>query len=245
MHTYHILNGDMLHGQFPAQLKDENQIVFREMLMDGPLSDILDVAFYKLRAAYIDGLAGEDSQYMEFVRPQIDQIKNLPDNSIAYLWFEQDLFCQVNFWSCVTWMSKYCEGLKMYLVEPPKADWKGFGGMAEADLCKAHEEARLLSDADIHDYKAAFKHYVAKDAAALSAFVAQEGLNRTIKEALLAEINRLPNGDGDVSLHQVIMDLHEAEGGDFGKIFQRFSKEYSVYGMGDFQFKLLFDKLLS
>ena len=212
--------------------------------MDGPLSDILDVAFYKSRASYIDALAGEDSQYMEFVRPQIDQIKNLPDDSTAYLWFEQDLFCQVNFWSCVTWMSKYCDGLKMYLVEPPSKDWKGFGGLAEADLCKAHEKAKLLSEADILNYKEAFKHYVAKDPAAVKAFITQEGLDVTTKEALEAELNRLPV-DGQVALHEVIMDLHKAESGDFGKVFQRFSKEQGIYGMGDFQFKILYDKLIS
>ena len=117
MHTYHILNGDALHEQFPTTLKEEKIIIFREMLMDGPLSEVLDISFYNKRSDYIDALAGEDAQYIELVRPQIDQIKNLPDDSTAYLWFEQDLFCQVNFWSCVTWMSKYCEDLKMYLVE--------------------------------------------------------------------------------------------------------------------------------
>lgn len=245
MHTYHILNGDALHEQFPTTLKEEKIIIFREMLMDGPLSEVLDISFYNKRSDYIDALAGEDAQYIELVRPQIDQIKNLPDDSTAYLWFEQDLFCQVNFWSCVTWMSKYCEDLKMYLVEPPSRDWRGFGGMSEEALSQAFSDARLLGPADVEVYKEAFKLYVGKEAAVMHDYTNQDGLDPTVKEALEAELTRLPDADGQVALHQIVKDLHKEEQGDFSKIFKRFSKTYGIYGMGDFQFKILLEKLTS
>jgi len=244
METYHILNGDALHEHFPSNLKDEKIIVFREMLMDGPLSAVLDIAFYKQRSDYIDALAGENAQYLELVRPQIDQIKNLPDNSTAYLWFEHDLFCQVNFWSCVTWMSKYCDGLKLYIVEPPSKDWRGFGWMSEEDLSLAFSNARLLGQADIEDCKEAFRLYVGKDVTAINKYTSQAGLNDTIKDALNAEVTRLPDADGQIALHQIVIDLGKEEGGDFAKAFKRFSQEHGIYGMGDFQFKILFDKLL-
>lgn len=214
------------------------------MLMDGPLSEELDSAFYKKRSSYIDGLIGKDAEYMSYVRPQLEQLKNLPDKSSVYLWFEHDLFCQVNLWSCLTWMTKYCKEPKLYLVEPPSKDWRGFGWLSEEELSDAFSEAKLLGQADIQTCQEALRLFMVKDRAALELYVRQEGLNETVREAITAELTRLPNAEGEIELHRTIMRLGLEEGWDFSKTFQRFCREQDVYGMGDVQFKFLFEKLL-
>lgn len=241
---YHILNGDALLGQFPAELKNENVIVFREMLMDGPLSEVLDSSFYQARSEYIEKLAGENARYTEKVRPQLQQIKNLPDGSRIYLWFEHDLFCQVNLWSCVTWLSTYVKDLRLFFVSPPTRDWRGFGGMAEEDLSQAFRQARLLEDRSVQLYREALRLFIGKDVSEIEAYTEIEGLDLTIKGALLAELTRLPNADGKFVLHQVIKKIGQEEDGNFAKTFQRFCKEHGVYGIGDLQFRSLFDKLV-
>ena len=96
----HILNGDALREQFPASVEGE-LIVARECLVVGDVSgnDLKD--FYENRAKDLLKSYGTPiSEYFSKVVPEYEKIRKLRVNSTVNLWFEDDLFCQVNLWFC-------------------------------------------------------------------------------------------------------------------------------------------------
>ena len=95
MKTFHILNGDCLDQRFPNDL-DGEKIIWRECLIDGPVSE---TNFFESRTKFIQENFGETKEgYSEKVLNEFEKIKNIPQNADVYFWFEDDLFCQVNLW---------------------------------------------------------------------------------------------------------------------------------------------------
>src|SRR5690349_5300808 len=100
MTVYHILNGDSLAYSFADSKIEGNIIVAREALIDGELSGNSLQDFWNARANYL-GLT--EAEYRDRVAGEFEKIMNAPDDSEFNLWFEYDLFCQVNMWF-VIWM---------------------------------------------------------------------------------------------------------------------------------------------
>lgn len=92
--TFHVLNGDGLNEIFP--IKNSAQIIImRECLIEGPLeSDHLEL-FFRLRADYLYSTTAEKSEYTDKVISELNKIQHLPLGADVFLWFEDDLFCQI------------------------------------------------------------------------------------------------------------------------------------------------------
>ena len=98
MNIYHILNGDALKEQFPPTLSGE-LIVARECLVDGNIQGESLEAFLTNRAKHIESYSQvPEGEYFKLTVPEINKIRNIAQGSKVYCWFEEDLFCQVNFW---------------------------------------------------------------------------------------------------------------------------------------------------
>src|ERR1700683_3106691 len=95
--TLHILNGDATRDVFRrTALKDEQQLVWREMLCEGPVSGHLhDPAFWKRREEYICVRYNEkpEGYFDKVIMEQIWLEAFVDDYSEIVLWFEHDLFC--------------------------------------------------------------------------------------------------------------------------------------------------------
>ena len=92
---YHILNGDALAGSFADTKLEGEVIVFREALIDGDLGGNSLPEFWQTRTEYMQV---EKNEYYASVVNEIEKILKAPGNSEFNLWFEYDLFCQVNLW---------------------------------------------------------------------------------------------------------------------------------------------------
>ena len=106
--NYHILNGDSLAHQFPESING-TRLIARECLIDGPVQSSNLKQFYSDRATYIQAGFVEDVDYRIKSQSQFEEIQKAPKGSEFFLWFEDDLFCQTNFWFCL-----YLINLKKY-----------------------------------------------------------------------------------------------------------------------------------
>jgi hypothetical protein len=96
---YNILNGDSLAHSFPDAKIEGDIIVVREALMDGDLSGDSLNDFWRSRAKYHGSI---EAEYHNGVAKEFEKIINAPDNTEFNLWFEYDLFCQVNMWFVIS-----------------------------------------------------------------------------------------------------------------------------------------------
>ena len=237
---YHILNGDALKERFPDQISGEI-IVCRECLVDGPVNgETLDDLF-ETRANFIttsyDGFLKEE--YYEEAVLQFNLIQGIPARSEINLWFEDDLFCQVNLWFVCSLLKGHSENCTIYLVRPGELNPYNFGKLDEPELISMYDERKPINEIDkLADL---WKYY-------------QQGktgkmleMGRELSEdlpfllpAVEAHIARNPTDENSGRPSQSLIKIKkELKTGDFGTIFREFSKRESIYGYGDLQVKRL------
>ena len=244
MNTYHILNGDALKDQFPTDLIGD-VIVMKECLVDGPVhGDSLD-SFFKIRANFINETFGDtEGKYKNEVIPQISKIANLDGGEIN-LWFEDDLFCQVNFWFVCSLL--YSKKVQVNLVRPEGSSLQyGFGGLNQKGLISAFKQKRTLTPVNVNQFALLWFNYRKNGIERLLKLSVQIHEEYPfVKEAVNAHVERF-SLDGTIGRpEQTILDIiQEKSTTDFGVIFREFCQRVPIYGYGDLQVKRLHEKVL-
>ena len=241
---YHILNGDSLKEQFPEELEGEI-IVTRECLVDGDVkSDSIDELF-KVRARFISKFYGDYStlDYYRDTVSEFERIRNIPEGSSVNLWFEDDLFCQVNFWFIVNLLDSTPKDFEIYLVRPKIHTRFGFGGLDKAELKQIFLDRIRITNMDKitklwEFYKKGDLDNLVNTAQDL------EDTYPFILDAVDAHIERIPTKDHPGRPVQTLLEImKEIKTEEFGPVFQEFCKREFIYGFGDLQVKKLIDEI--
>lgn len=237
---FHITNGDYLADQLKETSIDGEIIVSREALVSGPLqADSLE-EFWKIRSEFIlkDYNAPIKSYYRKVVS-EFEKMINIPEGSEVNLWFEDDLFCQVNLWFCISLLSKN-KSLNIDRVFPKTSEkdhWKGFSVSTNSDLEESLQSKVLFKEKDIEIALRLWKAYQNQDKISLKQLSANESdCFHFLKEV----IDVYSNKDPEV----FIKNLIENGTTDFNSIFKKFQEELEILGFGDLQVKSIFEKIL-
>ena len=241
---YHILNGDSLKVQFPESIQGEI-IVAKECLVDGSVKGKSLTDFFKTRAEFIssnyDGYTEQD--YFEKTFPEFQKMQNIPDNTDINLWFEDDLFCQVNFWFVINLLSKSHQNNHFFLIRPKSHNQYGFGGLNKSELISIYENRLELTELD--KLARLWESYQINDTEKLIKTSSQ--LKKSypfIVAAVEAHIERIPtNGKLDRPSQSIIQIIKDLETDEFEPVFREFNKRESIYGFGDLQVKRIFDEI--
>lgn len=241
---YQVLNGDCLKEQLPGEIEGEI-IVARECLVDGEVkSDNLEELF-QLRADFISKLSDNCSKedYRRDTVSEFEKIKGIPPGSTVNLWFEDDLFCQVNFWFVTYLLSHFVQDCNVFLVRPEVHTRFGFGGLNSFQLMRCYEQKVPISQTE--QIAALWESYRNGDIEHLQVIALElKDEFPFIPEAVEAHIERIPTenslGRPTESLLEIMEDLETEE---FGVVFREFSKRESIYGFGDLQVKRLMDNI--
>ena len=240
---YHILNGDCLRQQFPKQI-DGEVIVARECLVDGEVeSDSLDELF-KVRAKFITvyGDYSIEDYYSKSVS-EFEKIQKIPKRTEINLWFEDDLFCQVNFWFSINLILNSVQDCNVFLIRPTVHTQYGFGGLNEFELIKAFEQRTQIID--IEKIASLWNSYQKNDTKKLIKTAKElEAEFPFIYKAVEAHIDRIPNENNPGRPIQSLIEImKELETESFVPVFREFNKRESIYGFGDSQVKRLLDEI--
>ena len=238
---YHVLPGDSIVEEFSKTGIEGDTIVFREALIVGPIDAETADEFWEDRARFILSDYGDDEiVYHERVADELVRLDDIGVGDEVNLWFEYELFCQVNMWFC---MSRLAEsGAEIYRVAPVVVSledrWKGFGQLNSEDLKVCYEARTKLAADDIKLGVELWDKYRARDAAGLLALAgtptrAFPYLNETAKAAADIETGPL----------DVVREIREEGTSDPDAVFIEFSQRAGVYGLGDLQVFRLLDKL--
>ncbi|KAA3630392.1 MAG: DUF1835 domain-containing protein [Bacteroidetes bacterium] len=245
--VFHVLNGDALKDQLSGIIRGE-LIVARECLIDGPVDGELLEHFFQQRAEFIEEAYGNDSgSYFDLVVPEFDKLLGIPNNTTINLWFEDDLFCQVNFWFICHLLSQKKESFETYLIRPiPNAKY-GFGSMDTKQLKTALYKRVKLFQEDLEVIAELWNAYRSNDPRVL--LESGNGLPQKfsfILPAIHAQLDRLPkNGNPGRPEATLIQIMHDLQTTDFGPVFKEFSERENIYGFGDLQVRHMFDEILN
>lgn len=243
---YHILNGDALKEQFPKDITGEI-IVARECLVDGEVKSKDIEELFQVRAKFINSFYGDCSieEYYNGSAAEFEKIRNLPKNSIINLWFEDDLFCQVNFWFVTSLIHNFVQTPQVYLVRPKVHTQYGFGGLNKTALKKAFSDKTELNELD--KIALLWEAYKEDDTKKLISTAEQLEVSFPfILSAAKAHLARIPSknnlGKPTETLLEIMDELNTKE---LTPVFREFNKRESIYGFGDLQVKRLLDDILA
>lgn len=237
---FHITNGDFLANDLKKISIEGEIIVCREALVFGNLKADSLVEFWKIRAKSIseDYNVSKENYYEKSVS-EFEKILNIPEGSEVNLWFEDDLFCQVNLWFCVSLLSNIND-LKINRVFPKtnaENHWKGFSESANSELEESLESRVLFNENDIELAVNLWKTYQNNDIISLKQLSEnQSKCFHFLKEVIDIYININPE---DFIKNQIENGLT-----DFDSVFKQFKKELAIFGFGDLQVRKIYDKVI-
>ncbi|MEJ8755564.1 DUF1835 domain-containing protein [Pontibacter sp. H259] len=246
--TYHVLNGDALVERFLATDLAGEVIIAREALVVGDVSGNTLNDFWQVRATHW----GEPYQkYKSKVVAEYEKLLQAPDASEFNLWFEYDLFCQVNLWFILHLLVTTPGNKKVYSVytshlskEHPHF-WTGYGHVTTQDLQNCFAQRIALTDADIEFGNELWLAYKAADLQKLTDLAQQpRPAFPYLQEVVKAHIDRLPEDEEPGRPERTIRDILSHTYGDFNTVFAEFQKREGIYGFGDTQVKELYHKVL-
>jgi len=244
--NYHILNGDALKDRFPDSIEGEI-IVARECLVDGAVQGASLAELYATRALFLSQAygGGDEAAYYKKVVTEFDKIKTIPKDAAIYLWFEDDLFCQVNSWFVIYLLKAFKIGAPIHWVRPTSTLRYGFGGMDGEALQAAFLAAQLMEDEDLSLWRELWPLYQQMDIERMT-LIGQQLETRFpfLPAAIRAQAERLPKpGQQGRPIRALLQIMDELKTQDFGPVFRAFCERESIYGFGDVQVKRLMDTL--
>ena len=214
----------------------------RECLVDGPVAGASLNEFYKTRAEFIaSNYNGENTNaYYEKSVSQIERLTTISDESEVNLWFEDDLFCQVNFWFTCHILYTHHHPQRSYLIRPDKHTRYGFGAFDLEGLLILFEKRILLPDLKL--FSNLWLAYQANDHQKLVETGSLLPVNFAfVNDAIQAQLDRdSPEKGPKAILNQIIAEFGTD---NFGIVFREFSKRAPIYGFGDLQVKQLMNQL--
>ncbi len=241
MKVFHILNGDALKDQLPAEAISGKIIIARECLVDGDVGgNSLDELIQSRIKFMSENYGVLENEYVETTVPELRKIANI-DKGEVNVWFEDDLFCQVNLWFTCHLLKR--KQLTVHLIRPTRSLQYGFASYSPEELLPLLNERISLSENQVNQFSKLWKSYQSNNENGLIDAARKLAENFPfVEEAIDAHLKRLPLGDGlpEQSLREIINDLDTK---DFGIVFGEFSKRHPIYGFGDLQVKRLFDQV--
>jgi hypothetical protein len=240
----HVLNGDALAENFPFS---GEVIVCREALVDGPVdANTLD-AFFEERAEFIsDSFEADKATYFSRVKTEFERLAKIDQESPIHLWFEHDLFCQVNLWFLLNFVREKKMTNPIYFVMPPtdvQNVWSGFGRMNASDLKICFSKKLRLTEKDILLGSSLWEAYRNNDFHKLEQYCLQQSdAFPMLKDVCKAHMDRF-SSNGLGRPQQKLKSIIDSGTKDFDKIFKEFWKTEGIYGFGDLQVKKMLQDL--
>lgn len=240
---YHILNGDALKELFPTVLRGKI-IVTRECMVHGNVQGLNLKELFKNRARFIHkAFHIPEQDYYNINAIEFDRMKAIEATATVYLWFEEDLFCQVNLWFVIHLLLKNITVHQIYLVRPPVDSCYNFGASSTTALTACYDRATRLSQSEL--WNQLWPGYQKNDVSKLLEIAQQLKNNYPfLLPVVQAHIDRLPIKNQltrpQKVIKQIIKDLNTT---DLSAILKEFTTREGIYGYGDWQVKLLLKEI--
>ena len=237
----HVLPGDAIVETFNAADIDGEIAVCRECLIEGDVSGETLAAFWKKRAEFLASANGEtDARYMANVAGELEKLTALSTEDSVFLWFEYELFCQVNYWFCLDLLEGSSADVfrVVPIVRDEASKWQGFGRLSAEDLKTSFAARVQLTSDDTRLGSELWQAYRTHEwdelrrlsETASSAFP-------MLKETAEAAIAK------DERPQAILREILEEGTSGFEEIFEKFSARAGVYGFGDSQVRRILENL--
>ncbi len=151
----HITNGDAFTGTLKSLKLKGDIITWREMLCEGKtLTNVGSENFWKTRFDFLHkNYKVSKSSFIEKTLKEYRSLCNHKQQDEIVLWFEYDLFCQINMLAVLSWLKTHRKYAQISLVCSGKEEGSdallGLNQLSKERLLQLYEQKKVLSQDDI------------------------------------------------------------------------------------------------
>jgi hypothetical protein len=248
----HIHNGESSASTLRQSTIPGEHFAFRDALIGGATPAGLDVEDWRrLRAAHLSESYGVDREKCEMdLLRQEEILASYTDHDEVVLWFELDLFCQVNLIYLLDWFSRRdLELTKLSLICIGEfkgvENFRGLGQLTVDQLASLFDLRHEVTAAELQLAVSAWAAYRSPDPAAIESLLSGDtSALPFLGAALRCHLARFPsvrNGLGRIESRG--LELIGRGVDKFADLFRQFGDKEPIYGLGDFQFWLALKQL--
>ena len=247
----HIINGDSLAESVAELDLPGQQIVWREMLCEGPaVQEVGSAEFIKIRKKFLQnfyGISAEDYQH-EFVS-ELKKLKKIEDYDHIILWFEFDLFCHINVLATISYLTEHKKEVPFYLVcsKKLKGDEKltPLSQLSGKQLLNHYNNKILLVENYLEVANLMWELYCSNNPILLKRQIKTNTNFEYLSSCIRAHIERFPNSiTGINSLERNILRLIRERNINNYTQLMGYALEYQgYYGYSDVQMRRILEKL--
>ena len=248
----HITNGD----SFTERLKDLHLkgdiITWREMLCEGRTeTNVGSESFWKTRFDFLHkNYKISKTWFVEKTLKEYRSLCNHKQQDQIILWFEYDLFCQINMLAVLSWLKTHRRYAEISLVCSGSNDASGkmygLSELSNEQLHKLYEERVILSQNDIEYADYVWQLYCSDNPIRLENLIDFENYQYDyLSDAIKAHLRRFPtikNGLNEVENNVLQISSTEKPKSRKALLGHLLSNQGS-YGFGDTQYERIVTNL--
>jgi hypothetical protein len=243
----HIHNGDSTAGTAKKTAIPGQHLAWREALVCGPTpGGLSDDEFRRVRAEHLAEAYGVNIEKCALeLRAQEDALSAFADHEEVVLWFEHDLFCQVQLIYLLNWFAQRELGqTKLSLISigefPGLEGFRGLGQLNEEHLVSLFPQRQEVSPSQLHLGSKTWHAYSSPDPAELVSLLDSDlSAIPFLKRALIKHLQRFPSTENGLGrVENVGLELIAKGYRNFRSLFPAFARRESEYGFGDSQLYL-------
>lgn len=243
--TLHITNGDSTTDYLKELNIDGEFITWREMLCEGKTTiDVGSESFWKNRFLYLKSSYKVTKQ--KFINYTLKEYRNLCNKKQfdeIVLWFENDLYCQINMIAVISWLKRYRKGYTISLAHPqqkPSTLYKGFSELTENQISQILKKRVVLTQDDIEYADYIWQLYCSDSPLRLEVVYKFNPMSpfQNLTTAVEDHLKRFPsihNGLNTVE-NEILSVVHANKLENQDQLVGKMLKSQPHYGFGDLQY---------
>ena len=248
----HITNGDSFTQRLKKLNLNGDIITWREMLCEGKTeTDVGSESFWKTRFDFLHKHYNvSKSWFVEKTLKEYRSLCNHKQQDQIILWFEYDLFCQINMLAVISWLKSHRRYADISLVCSGKEDETnklyGLNELSDEQLLQLYSDRIHLSQNDIEYADYVWQLYCSDNPIRLENLMDYDNYQYSyLSDAIKAHLKRFPTIKNGLNvIENQILQITESEQPASKKaLLGAALKNQGYYGFGDTQFQRVITNL--
>ena len=245
--TLHITNGDSTSNYLKKLRFSGEFITWREMLCEGKTTtDVGSESFWKNRFDFLKTVYKVNKPtFIEFTLKEYRNLCKKKEQNEIVLWFEPDLFCQINMLAVLSWIKRYRQGYEISLVSDG-TDAKshknaGFSLLSEEQINLLYKNRVLLSQDDIEYADYIWQLYCSDSPLRLETVYKFNPMSpfQHLESAIEAHLKRFPSIENGLNFveNNILKTANSHQFKSKQELITNLLREDDIYGFGDLQYE--------
>lgn len=240
----HILNGQTTLHLFRESKITGETFVWDEILSDGPvLYEVASEQFWQVRREFVVATFGQGATGYSNLVAGFEKVRGFNRYEEVVLWYEYDLFCQVNLIALLSWFynQKALNKVKISLIcvgkEPGYNRLVGLGQLPVRRYPELLEKRKALSEANLRYADTVWNSYADENPAELSFACVPHPIFQYLGKSIQAHLERFPDHTGLSVIEREILQSVSGESLPNVDFLVRHMLQWQhYYGFGDLQY---------